>query len=285
MPLRIYTVNQKFVKNKHGDIGVYKKKIKKWIKSNKPYKQQKRGLEKQSIYSKKFGFLDLYNRKELQGLICPSGYSISQCFNVLRKMWYGYHKSRHDENNYEGMVKYAKAIQSIQQDMGIPTTSFPHLGLYGDVFTLNNKKGQRVVFEDHSELKEKQLKYEKWQAENAKKIQKKLQKPDKKKGETILEFADDIYPHEMEDNQETVPELLEPDQEKGQEVLTITDDIPFHKELQKPDKKKGEAIISIVDDVSSHRIIEAEETVPELLELEEETEETVAITDDIPFQS
>jgi hypothetical protein len=76
-------VNQKYVKNKHGGIGVYKKKIKKWIKSNIPYKPQKRALVKQSIHSARFGFLDLYNRKEQQELICPSGYSVSQCFNVL----------------------------------------------------------------------------------------------------------------------------------------------------------------------------------------------------------
>jgi len=161
MPLRIYTVNQKFVKNKHGDTGVYKKKIKKWIKSNKPYKPQKRGLQKQSIYSKRFGFLDSFNRKEMQGLICPSGYSISQCFNVMAKMWYGYHKARCDEKDYEGTVKYAKAIQRGQEDMGILTTSFPHLGLYGDVFILNNNKGEPVVFELHYVEKQKQQEYEK----------------------------------------------------------------------------------------------------------------------------
>ena len=153
MPWRTYTVNQKYVKNKHGDTGVYKKKIKKWIQSNKKYKPQKRGLEKPSLYSTRFGLLELYNRKELQNLICPSGYSVSQCFNVMRKTWYGYHKARCDEKNYEGMVKYAKAIQSVQDDMGIKTTSFPHLGLYGDVLVLNNKKGERKVFEDHSALK------------------------------------------------------------------------------------------------------------------------------------
>ena len=151
MPLRTYTVNQKYVKNKLGDIGIYKKKIKKWIKSNKPYKPQKRGLAK-SIPSTRFGFLDLYNRKQQQELICPSGYSISQCFNVLRKLWFAYHKSRHEEN-LERMKKYADAIQKVQEDMGIKTTSFPHLGLYGDVFILNNRKGERIVCEDHSEMK------------------------------------------------------------------------------------------------------------------------------------
>jgi hypothetical protein len=286
MHLRIYTVNQKYVKNKHGDIGVYTKKIKKWIKSNKPYKPQKRGVEKLSIYSKKFGFLDLYNRKELQDLICPSGYSISQCFNVLRKMWYGYHKARHDEKNYEGMVKYAKAIQDVQKDMGIKTTSFPHLGLYGDVLILNDKNGNRAVFEDHSALKKKQEEYEKWQAENAKKIQEKLQRPDKEKGEVIETFADDLSPYELEDNGQPVPELLVPDEEKGEEILTITDDIPFQKKLRTPDKKKGESILTIADDVAPHETIEAEieDTVPELLEPEEE-EEILVFTDDKPFQT
>src|SRR6266487_1384647 len=221
MPLRIYTVNQKYVKNKHGDIGVYKKKIKKWIKSNKPYKPQKRGFEKKSLHSSRFGFLDLYSRKEQQGLICPSGYSISQCFNVLGKMWYGYHRARTRENSLEKMIKYAKAIQKVQEDMGIKTTSFPHLGIYGDVLILNDKNGNRAVFEDHSALKKKQEEYEKWQAENAKKIQEKLQKPNKKKGESISTIADDVAPHEMiqAEIEDTVLELLEPEEEE--EILVI----------------------------------------------------------------
>jgi hypothetical protein len=285
MHLRTYTVNQKYVKNKHGDIGVYKKKIKKWIKSNRPYKPQKKGLEKKPIHSKRFGFLELYNRKEQQGLICPSGYSISQCFNVLRKMWYGYHKARRDEKNYERMVKYAKAIQDVQKDMGIKTTSFPHLGLYGDVFILNDKNGNRAVFEDHSAQKKKQEEYEKWQAKNAKNIQENLQRPDKERGESIITIADDVFPYEMEDNVQTVPQLLEPDEEKGEEILTITEDIPFQKKLRKRNKKKGESIITIADDVAPYEKIEAEkeDTVPQLIEPEKE-EETIVITDDIPFQ-
>jgi len=285
MPLRIYTVNQKYVKNKHGDIGVYKKKIKKWIKSNIPYKPQKRGLVKQSIHSTRFGFLDRYNRKEQQELICPSGYSVSQCFNVLKKLWYAYHKARETDNDIDKMKKYAKAIQEVQKDMGIKTTSFPHLGLYGDVLILNDKNGKMAVFEDHSALKKKQEEYEKWRAENAKKAEEKLQKPNKEKGEVNETFADDVFPYEMQDN-ETVPEFLEPDEEKGEEILTITDDIPFQRTLQKPGKKKGESILTIADDVAPHEIIESElqDTVSELLDPEEE-EEILVISDDIPFQS
>ena len=82
MHLRIYTVNQKYVKNKDDEIGIYKKKIKKWIKSNKPFKPQKRGLEKQPIHSKRFGFLDLYNRKEQQSYLSfwLQYKSVFQCF-------------------------------------------------------------------------------------------------------------------------------------------------------------------------------------------------------------
>jgi hypothetical protein len=286
MHLRIYTVNQKYVRNKHGDIGVYKKKIKKWIKSNKPYKPQKRGLEKLSIHSTRFGFLDLYNRKEQQELICPSGYSISQCFNVLRKLWYAYRRAIGTDNDIDKMEKYAKAIQDVQKDMGIKTASFPHLDLYGDVLILNDKNGRRAVYEDHSALKKKQEEYEKWQAENAKKIQVMLQKPDKQNGEVIETFADDVFPYEMQDNEETVPELLEPDEEKGEEFLTITDDIPFQRKLKKPHKKKGESILTIADDVASHEMIDAEieDTVPSMLDPEED-EEILVISDDIPFKS
>jgi hypothetical protein len=229
-------MKQKYTK-RDGTVSIYDLKNKKWINWNKPYKPQKRGLEKKSLYSSRFGFLDLYNRKEQQDLVCPSGYTISQCFYVLPRLWYAYHKSR-QEKNLERIKKYAGAIQKVQEDMGIKTTSFPHLGLYGDVFILNNKNDERVVFEDHSALKRQQEEYEKWeaeQAENAKKIQEKLQKPDKEKGEEIESFADDVSPHEMEEaeEEEIVPEMIEPDEEKEEEIVTMTDDIPFQNQNQK----------------------------------------------------
>ena len=234
MPWRSYPMKQKYTK-KDGTVSIYELKNKKLINSNKPYKpqKQKQGLAKPSLYSKRFGFLDLYNRKEQQGLMCPSGYSISQCFNIMRKMWLGYHIAMNGgegDRSFEKMKKYAKAVQEVQEDMGIRTTSFPHLGLYGDVLVLNNKEKNRLVVENHTALKKKQDAYEKWQAENAKKIQEVLQKPDKEKGEVIVTFADDYGPSLMDDDiddDDIVPDLLEPDVEKGERILTITDDIPF----------------------------------------------------------
>src|SRR4029078_539990 len=159
MRLRTYTVSQKYIKNKHGEIGFYQKRIKKWIKSNQPYKPRKRGLQKLSIYSTRFGFLDLYNRKEQQELICPSGYSISQGFNVLRKLWYAYRRAIGTDKDIDKMKKYAKAIQEVQKERGIKTASFPHLGIFGDALILNSKNGIIKLFESSSQ-KRKPKEYE-----------------------------------------------------------------------------------------------------------------------------
>jgi len=230
-----YTVTTGANKRKDGTYGKrYECLRKRWVSYIKgPYKKR---YEKQSIYSTRFGFLDLYSKKEQDGLICTSGYSISQCFGVMQKLWFGYHKARQAEK-LEQVIKYAKAIQNVQEDMGIKTTSFPHLGLYGDVLILHNKKDERVVFEDHSALKKQQQEYERQQAGSAKKIQEELQKPDIEKGEEIYQFPDDVSPHEMEDYEETVPldEVLEPDEEKEEEVITMTDDIPFRAEKKEKD--------------------------------------------------
>jgi len=229
MPWRIYPMKQKYTK-KDGTVSVYLLKNKKWIDSNKPYKPQKIGLVKKSIWSNRFGFLDLYNRKEQQELKCPSGYSISQCFNIMRKMWWAY-KGALQQQNLEKMEKYAKAIQGVQKDMGIKTASFPHLGLYGDVFILNNKKGERIVLEDHSALKAQQDRYDAWMARKAKKLQAKALRPDKQKGEYIESFVDESFSEKYVDEDMTplIPDVLEPDEEAGEELITMTDDIPFMK--------------------------------------------------------
>ena len=229
MPWRWYPKFNKVVRA-DGTVARYKSRCKKWLKSHKPYRQQKRGFEKKSIWSNRFGLLELYNRKEQQELKCPSGYSISQCFNILRKMWWAYKHALGDQN-LEQMEKYAKAIQAVQKDMGIKTTSFPHLRLYGDELILNNKKGERVVFEDHSALKKQQDEYDEWMAQNAKKIQQKVLRPDKEKGQVIETYADNSFSekYEEDDKDYLVPNALVPDEEEDEELITMADDIPFLK--------------------------------------------------------
>ena len=91
------------------------------------------------------------------------------------------------------MEKYASANSGCQKDMGIKTTSFPHLGVYGDAFILNNKNNERVKFEDHSALKKKQDAYEKWQAQNSKEHSRyTYKKPIWKKAKKIETFPDDV---------------------------------------------------------------------------------------------
>jgi hypothetical protein len=229
-----YTVTTGANKRKDGTYGKrYKCLRRRWVSFVRGPK--KKALEKQAIYSTRFGFLDLYSGKEQDGLICPSGYNVRQCFGVLSKLWFAYKKAL-ERKNLEQMTKYAKAIQGVQEDMGIKTTSFPHLGLYGDQFILHNKKDERVVFEDHSALKAQQQEYEKWEqerAENAKKIQQELQKPEKEKQEELESFADDVGPgmlggpDEEEEEEKEVPDQLEPDEEEEEEEVVMTDDVPF----------------------------------------------------------
>jgi hypothetical protein len=230
-----YTVTTGANKRKDGTYGKrYKCLRRRWVSFIRGPKRK--ALEKQAIYSTRFGFLDLYSGKEQDGLICPSGYNIRQCFGVMAKLWFGYHKARLQGEKLEEMMKYAKAIQNVQKDMGIKTTSFPHLGLYGDQFILHNKNDERVVFEDHSALKAQQQEYEKWEqerAENAKKIQQELQKPEKEKQEELESFADDVGPgmlggpDEEEEEEKEVPDQLEPDEEEEEEEVVMTDDVPF----------------------------------------------------------
>jgi hypothetical protein len=284
MRLRTYTVSQKYVKNKHGDIGVYKKRIKKRIKSSQPYKPRKRGLQKLSIHSTRFGFLDLYNRKEQQELVCPSGYSISQCFNVLRKLWYAYRMAIGTDKDIDKMKKYAKAIQDVQKDMGIRTASFPHLGLYGDALILNAKNDRTRIFENQSALRKKQEEYELRHEKNAK-IQETLQKPNKLNGEAIVTVADDVFPYEKQDNEVTVPQLLEPDEEK-EEILTLVDNIPFRRPHRRRLNRKDESTLTIPDDEIPEEELDAEieDTVSPMLEPEGD-EKILVFSDNIPFRS
>jgi len=275
MPWRWYTFKQKYPK-KDGTESTYLLKQKKWIKSNVPYKPQKRGFGKKPIWSSRFGFLDLYNRKEQQELRCPSGYTISQCFNVMRKLWYGYLKSMCDEKDIEKMKKYARAIQSVQKDMGIKTTSFPHLGIFGDQLFLNYKKGEHTVSEWHSSLEKQQEEYDKWSAKNAKKIQAHVMRPNREKGEKILTHADKSYKIRRRPSAEMlVPDVLVPDEEKGERLLVISDETPFRETIKTHVDKSYKA----------KRRPPAEMLVPDaLVPDEEEGEELIVMSDEIPFR-
>ena len=102
------------------------------------------------------------------------------------------------------------------------------------MFILNNKNGERIVSRNDSALKKKQEEFEKRQAENSRKIQEVLQKPDIEKGETIVTFADDVSPHQIIKVEETVPDLLEDkvNDEEGEEEIVMVDNVPFQNQNQ-----------------------------------------------------
>lgn len=296
LQLRLYKFKKKHVR-KDGTVTIGPNRQWKWVKGEmKQRKYRPRGQAK-TLYSKRFGYLDTYTYNERKLLICPSGYTFGQGMHALHRLWFAFKISK-SEANIDKMVHYARAIQQVQEDMGLKTTSFPHLGLYGDILVLYEHKNQKAVEEDHSELKTSQELLE-------------------KKYE-IITIADDmnkIFKEEKEQEKEVhshkvvpvdipakVPLLLVPTPE--QEIQIFTDDIPFERKPLKSKLKlklKSEKRKVKHENRIPYKYKDAnwkcrkcgEEMVPHTLEAwdahickEENKElEIVTLTDDIPFES
>lgn len=192
----MYKFKKKHVR-KDGTVTIGPNRQYKWVKGEtKQRKYRPRGQAK-TLWSKRFGYLDIYTYNQRKLLICPSGYTFGQGMCKLNRLWYGYKMSL-KEAKIEKMEHYARVIQETQEDMGLKTTSFPHLGIYGDVLVFRDyKTGQYGEEIDHSELKEKQ------NMEEAK--------------EKFAEIAPLIERELVE---------LKPDIEKGEQLITIPDEIP-----------------------------------------------------------
>lgn len=245
-----------------------------------------------SIHSKRFGYMDSYTDKEQSQLICPSGFSFKQGIGKLYKLWWSYRFNKRRED-FEKMMSAAKKIQEVQKDLGLKTTSFPHLGLYGDILMLYEKKNQKAVNEDHSELKASQELLEKKQevlvlADKMNKILKERREPEQRRE------PEERREPEQRREEPSVPLLLTPTAE--QEIQIFTDDIPVVDEEPKPLKLK----LKLKE--SKKRKIKHDNRIcikcGEKLELElnheckckQEKEvkkelEMLVMTDDIPFQA
>ncbi len=196
MQLRLYKFNKKHIR-KDGTVRVGPNRQWKWVKGQTEQKKYRPRGQAKTLFSKRFGYLDSYTYNERKLLICPSGFTFGQDMNALHKLWFAYKKSI-SEKNIAKMEHYAKAIQEVQEDMGLETTSFPHLGIYGDRFTLydhSTLEYRVVTYEGHNALKEKQ------QMEEAKEKLKEiipLIQPDLEKGESLVTYVDDVYPTELQ---------------------------------------------------------------------------------------
>lgn len=71
----------------------------------------------------------------------PCGFLYGESWGALRKCWKGYKLAKWGDD-LTLMKEYATRIQTIQTQLGIPTASFPNLGLLGDIFFLYNKEDE-----------------------------------------------------------------------------------------------------------------------------------------------
>ncbi len=264
---------------KDGSVHYYRKAYKKWVKYNSSVIKKRRShiknREPSVIFSKRFGYIELYNRKEQDYLKCPSGFSFTQGMGKLYKLWRGYIIATANENDIKRAIGFAKDIQKVQEDLGLPTTSFPHLGIYGDIFMLYEKVSRPAVNEDHSHLKEAQ-----------KIAEKKLE---------IVTLADEmnkikkeVQEQKQEQKQPPVPLLLTLCVE--QEIQVFTDDIPVELEplKSKPIKFRQSKKRKIKHEnricIECGEKLELELNHECKQEKEKKELEIVTMTDDVPFQ-
>ena len=208
MQLRLYKFKKKHVR-KDGTVTIGPNRQWKWVKGETKQKKYRPRGQAKTLLSKRFGYLDAYTYNERRLLICPSGYTFGQGMHALHRLWIAYKISK-SEANIGKMKHYARAIQEVQEDMGLRTTSFPQLGIYGDQLTLYDHSTSRkdrpakVLFQaDLSELKKLQ----------------ELEELEDQKQEIVKKLSE-------------IAPLIQPDMEKGQELVIITDEIPQLEEQQ-----------------------------------------------------
>lgn len=251
---RVYWGTRKYV-HKDGTFSLFKHRWVKWVKTQRPQRKYRPRGEAKVLWSKRFGYLDVYTSKQVkEDLICPSGYTFGQGMNKLSRLWCAY-MARKKANDIEKMEKYARAIQETQEDLGLKTSSFPHLGIFGDTLVFYDQNTHEPITQiDHSELKEKQ---------------------------------------DMEETKEKFAEIapyieLVPDVEKGEELVTIADEIPQPKQEPRYRVRHGNRMHYTKKREEEWTCDKCDEIVPpgknHICNLkEEEGSNVVTMTDDIPF--
>ena len=100
---------------------------------------------------------------------CRSGYTRGQGWNCLYRAWIGYKRANNPKNgeSFQDRLYWAQMIQNIQTDMGLRRSSFPQLGLLGDVVFLYDKAKQWELDDLHMELR-----IEEWEKEKREHVDK-----------------------------------------------------------------------------------------------------------------
>ena len=99
----------------------------------------KRDIDKHYPYNCISRFYPLDNLSNNQNLILPCGFKVGESWGALRKCWIGYKRAKAADDEIL-MREYAGRIQKVEEELGIPTASFPNLGMLGDIFFLYDKE-------------------------------------------------------------------------------------------------------------------------------------------------
>lgn len=121
-----------FVKNKNMRDMAWKT-----AQSKKPNKKRVDKHYPFNCISKHFPMMGLIS--DNRDLMLPCGFKTGETWGALRKCWKGY-KRAHSDNDDFLMREYAGRIQTLEEQLGIPTASFPNLGMLGDLFFLYDKE-------------------------------------------------------------------------------------------------------------------------------------------------
>jgi hypothetical protein len=112
-------------------------------KRKRSQEQQKKDYPYNCI-SKYYPLSKLVKGRARSELMLPCGWMLGQSWGALKKAWKGYKLAKYGGDE-KLMREYAKRIQTIEKQIGIPTASFPNLGMIGDLFFLYNKDKEREL--------------------------------------------------------------------------------------------------------------------------------------------
>ena len=133
------------------------KSANKWLRSNRRHFSRNNRRKKTSPdYIRKFRKLVLSRHSGDKWIPCPSGYTRGQGWNYLFHAWIGFKRANNPKNgeSFQDKLYWAQTIQNIQTDMGLQRSSFPQLGLLGDVVFLYDQAKQWELEDLHEEQME-----------------------------------------------------------------------------------------------------------------------------------
>jgi hypothetical protein len=136
----------------------------KFGRSNRCHFLRQNHRKKTSIdFEKKFKHIKLSRFSADQWIPCKSGFTRGQGWNCLFCAWIGFKRANNPKNgeSFQDRLYWATLIQNLQTDLGLQRSSFPQLGLLGDVVFLYDKEKELELHDQEDELLLEEYKKEK----------------------------------------------------------------------------------------------------------------------------